>query len=168
MSLRVPQGYLLAGVHCRIKRDAQKQDLTLVLSETPAAAAGVYTQNLVCGAPVVLNRSGTPSSRIRAVVICSGVANACTGQRGLRDAEEMARLAAAACAVEGDQVLVLSTGVIGAFLPMDKIEQGIAAAAVKLGTSEACLLTAARGMLTTETVHKLAGRNVNINGREIK
>ena len=168
MSIRVPKGYLLAGVHCRIKRDPQKLDLTLVMSENLAAAAGVYTQNLVYAAPVELDRKRTPSDRIRAVVICSGVANACTGRRGLRDAEEMARLAAAACGAEPDQVLVLSTGVIGLFLPMDKIEQGIAAAAVKLGTSEACLLSAARGMLTSDTVHKLAGRNVNINGREIK
>ena len=168
MSITVPQGYLLAGVHCRIKRDAQKQDLTLVLSEALASAAGVYTQNLVCAAPVALDRSRTPSDRIRAVVICSGVANACTGQRGLRDAEEMARLAAVACGAQPDQALVLSTGVIGAFLPMDKIEQGISAAAVKLGRSEACLLSAARGMLTTDTVHKLAGRTVNIGGRDIQ
>ena len=69
----------------------------------------------------------------------------------------MARLAAAACGAEADQALVLSTGVIGAFLPMDKIEQGISAAAVKLGDSEASLISAARGMLTTDTVHK-AGR----------
>jgi glutamate N-acetyltransferase/amino-acid N-acetyltransferase len=168
MSVSVPKGYLLAGVHCRIKRDSQKQDLTLVLSDTPASAAGVYTQNLVCAAPVLLDRSRTPSNRIRAVVICSGVANACTGERGLRDAEEMARLAAAACGAQGDQALVLSTGVIGAFLPMDKIEQGISAAAVKLGNNEACLLSAARGMLTTDTVHKLAGRSLSIEGREIQ
>jgi glutamate N-acetyltransferase/amino-acid N-acetyltransferase len=168
MSIRVPKGYLLAGVHCRIKRDPQKQDLTLVLSETPAAAAGVYTQNLVCAAPVVLDRSRTPSANIRVVVICSGVANACTGPRGLRDAEEMARLAAAACGAKGEQALVLSTGVIGAFLPMDRVEQGICAAAVKLGNSEACLLSAAKGMLTTDTVHKLAGRSVTIGGREIQ
>jgi glutamate N-acetyltransferase/amino-acid N-acetyltransferase len=168
MSISVPKGYLLAGVHCRIKRDSQKQDLTLVLSETPAAAAGVYTQNLVCAAPVTLDRSRTPSNRIRTVVICSGVANACTGRRGLHDAEEMARMAAAACGAQSDQALVLSTGVIGAFLPMDKIEQGISAAAVKLGNNEACLLSAARGMLTTDTVHKLAGRSVTIDGREIQ
>ena len=129
-----------------------------MMSETPASAAGVYTQNLVYAAPVALDRSRTPSDRIRAVAICSGVANACTGERGLRDAEEMARLAAAACGAEPDQALVLSTGVIGAFLPMDKIAQGIAAAAVKLGRSEASLVAAARGMLTTDTVHKLAGR----------
>jgi len=168
MAIRVPKGYLLAGVHCRIKRDPQKQDLTLVMSETPASAAGVYTQNLVYAAPVALDRSRTPSDRIRAVVICSGVANACTGERGLRDAEEMARQAAAACGAEADQALVLSTGVIGAFLPMDKIEQGITAAAVKMGTNEPSLISAARGMLTTDTVHKLAGRTVTVAGREIQ
>ena len=102
------------------------------------------------------------------MVICSGVANACTGERGLRDAEEMARLAAAACAAEADQALVLSTGVIGAFLPMDRVAQGIAAAAVKLGRSESSLIAAARGMLTTDTIHKLAGRTVSIAGRDIQ
>ena len=80
----------------------------------------------------------------------------------------MARLAAAVCGAEEEQALVLSTGVIGAFLPMDKIEQGISAAAVKLGDSEACLIAAARGMLTTDTVHKLAGRTVTIGGREMQ
>jgi len=166
MSIQVPQGYLLAGVHCRIKRDPQKQDLALVMSERPATAVGVYTQNLVCGAPVELDRRRTPSQRIRCVAICSGVANACTGQRGLQDAEQMARLAAAACGAKEDEALVLSTGVIGEFLPMDKIEQGICSAAVKLGRNEACLLSAARGMLTTDTVHKIAGRSVAVAGRE--
>lgn len=168
MAVCVPKGFTLAGVHCRIKRDPQKQDLTLVMSETPASAAGVYTQNLVYAAPVALDRSRTPSDRIRTVVICSGVANACTGERGLRDAERMAQLAAAACGAEADQALVLSTGVIGSFLPMDKIEQGISAAAVKLGSNEASLISAARGMLTTDTIHKLAGRTVQIGGRDIQ
>jgi glutamate N-acetyltransferase / amino-acid N-acetyltransferase len=168
MAISVPKGYLLAGVHCRIKRDPHRQDLTLVMSETPACAAGVYTQNLVYAAPVALDRRRTPSDRIRAVVICSGVANACTGERGLRDAEEMARLAAAACAAEPDQALVLSTGVIGSFLPMDRVSQGIAAAAVKLGRSESSLVAAARGMLTTDTIHKLAGRTVTIADRQIQ
>ena len=168
MATSVPKGYLLAGVHSRIKRDPHKQDLTLVMSETPASAAGVYTKNLVFAAPVALDRSRTPSDRIRAVAICSGVANACTGERGLRDAEEMARLAALACGAEPDQALVLSTGVIGAFLPMDKVAQGIAAAAVKLGRSESSLIAAARGMLTTDTIHKLAGRIVTIGGRDIQ
>ena len=79
----------------------------------------------------------------------------------------MARMAAAVCGAEEEQALVLSTGVIGSFLPMDKIEQGISAAAVKLGDSEACLISAARGMLTTDTVYKVAGRSATIAGREI-
>jgi len=72
MSITVPQGYYWPACIVASKRDSQKPDLTLVLSETPASAAGVYTRNLVCAAPVVLDRSRTPSDRIRTVVICSG------------------------------------------------------------------------------------------------
>jgi glutamate N-acetyltransferase/amino-acid N-acetyltransferase len=165
MSICVPQGFSMAGVHCRIKRDPQKQDLTLVVSDRPATGVGVYTSNLVHAAPVALDRSRTPSARIRGVVICSGVANACTGQRGLEDARRMARLAAAACGAEEDQMLVLSTGVIGAFLPMQRIEEGIAAAARQLGSGPSHLDSAARGMLTTDTVTKLASSAVAISGR---
>ncbi len=168
MAINVPKGFVLAGVHCGLKRDPHKQDLTLVVSEIPASAAGVYTQNLVYAAPVAVDRKRTPSERMRSVVICSGVANACTGERGLRDAEEMARLAAKACGAEPDQALVLSTGVIGSFLPMEKINIGISAAATKLGRSESSLIAAARGMLTTDTIHKLAGRTITIGGREIQ
>jgi glutamate N-acetyltransferase / amino-acid N-acetyltransferase len=168
MAIQVPNGFSLAGVHCRIKRDPQKNDLTLVISDRPATGVGVYTQNLVCAAPVELDRARTPSDRIRAVVICSGVANACTGQRGLDDAQEMARLAAAACGAKDDQALVLSTGVIGAFLPMDRIAEGIHSAAGQLGTDDQHLTAAARGMLTTDTVTKMAGHTVKIGGREIQ
>lgn len=80
----------------------------------------------------------------------------------------MARLAAAACGAEEDQALVLSTGVIGKFLPMDRIAEGIAAAAVKLASSEAALISAARGMMTTDTVHKLAGRSLQLSARRIQ
>jgi len=168
MTVCVPKGFLVAGVHCRIKGDPQKLDLTLIMSETDATAAGVYTQNVVHGAPVALDRQRTPSDRIRTVVINSGVANACTGQRGMEDAKAMARLAAQACGAEEEQALVMSTGVIGQFLPMDKIEQGVMSAAVKLGSNEPCLVSAARGMMTTDTVHKLAGRTVEIGGQEIQ
>ncbi len=168
MSIPVPQGFLLSGVHCRIKRDPNKLDLTLVTSDVPATAAGVYTTNLVHGAPVALDRERTPSDRIRTVVINSGVSNACTGERGMRDAREMTRLAAAACGADEDQALVMSTGIIGEFLPMDKIERGIAAAAEKLGRDEPSLIAAARGMMTTDTTHKLAGRTVSIGGKQVR
>ena len=168
MSIPVPKDFLLAGVHCRIKSNPQQPDLTMVMSETPATAAGVYTTNVVCGAPVVLDRQRTPSDRIRTVIINSGIANACTGARGLEDARKMAGLAAAACGAEEDQALVMSTGLIGEFLPMDKIEQGVMAAAVKLGKNQPSLISAARGMMTTDTVHKLAGRTLTLAGHQIQ
>src|SRR5215469_2988426 len=132
MSIAVPQGFRLAGVRAGLKRDPDKLDLALVVSDRPATAAGVYTQNLVFAAPVKLDRARTPAAKIRAVVINSGNANACTGERGDRDAARMAELAAATCGASGDQALVLSTGVIGEFLPMDKIASGIGAAAERL------------------------------------
>jgi glutamate N-acetyltransferase/amino-acid N-acetyltransferase len=168
MSNQVPQGFSLAGVYCGIKRDPSKLDLTLVVCDRPATGVGVYTKNLVYAAPVALDRSRTPSSRIRAIVICSGVANACTGERGLEDARQMAGLAAAQCGAAEDQALVLSTGVIGAFLPMDHVAAGIAAAAKQLGRSQAHLESAARGMLTTDTVLKMACRSATIGGRPIQ
>jgi len=168
MAIRVPKGFRVAGVHSGVKRDQSKQDLTLVVSDRAATAAGVYTQNLVYAAPVALDRSRTPSDSIRVVVANSGNANACTGRRGLDDAREMARLAAAVCGAGPEQALVLSTGIIGSFLPLDKITRGIQAAALSLGTDDHALLTAARGMLTTDTVHKLSGRTVTVGGREIQ
>jgi glutamate N-acetyltransferase/amino-acid N-acetyltransferase len=151
-----------------VKRDPRKQDLTLVVSDRPAAAAGVYTQNLVFAAPVALDRARTPSDRIRVVVINSGNANACTGERGLQDAHTMARLAAESVGAEEDQALVLSTGIIGNYLPLDKIGPGIQAAAEQLSDDDEALISAARGMLTTDTVHKVAGRTATIGGREIQ
>ena len=168
MAIRVPKGFLVAGVHCGLKRDLRKPDLTLVVSESPAVAVGVFTQNLVYAAPVALDRQRTPSDRIRAVVINSGNANACTGQRGLDDACEMARLGAEAVGAEPDQALVLSTGVIGHYMPMDLIAQGIELAAAQLGSDEDALVSAARGMMTTDTVHKLAGRTISLRRREIQ
>jgi len=168
MAICVPKGFRLAGVHCGIKADPQKRDLTLVVSETAAVAAGVYTQNLVHAAPVALDRQRTPSDRIRTVVVNSGNANACTGDRGLDDARLMARLAAAACGAEEDQALVLSTGIIGEYLPMDRISRGIEAAAAQLGSGEEALMSAARGMMTTDTVPKLAGRTLPLGRAEVQ
>jgi len=168
MSTCVPQGYRLAGVYCGVKRNTSKLDLSLVVSDRPAVAAGVYTQNRVFAAPVALDRSRTPAANIRAVVINSGNANACTGDRGLRDAAQMAAAAAKTCGAKETEALVLSTGIIGAFLPMDKILPGIEQAAAGLGTSEDNLVSAARGMLTTDTTHKLSGRELKLGGRTIR
>lgn len=168
MSLAVPQGFRLAGIYSGVKRNTSKLDLSLIVSDRPAVAAGVYTQNLVFAAPVALDRALTPATDIRAVVINSGTANACTGERGMTDAQAMAAAAASTCGAGPRQALVLSTGIIGAFLPMDKILPGIRAAAEVLETSEDALINAARGMLTTDTTHKVAGRTLQLAGRTIQ
>ncbi|MEX2167977.1 MAG: bifunctional glutamate N-acetyltransferase/amino-acid acetyltransferase ArgJ [Pirellulales bacterium] len=168
MSLRFPQGFRGAGLHSGVKRNPQKEDLSLVVSDRPAVGVGVYTRNLVYAAPVALDRSRTPSTSIRAVVINSGVANACTGERGDRDAWEMAHLAAAACSLRDEETLVMSTGVIGSHLPLDKIGPGIQQIVTKLGDDAASLERAARGMMTTDTVPKLRGREVQIDGFPIR
>ena len=163
MSYPIPQGYRLAGIHAGIKQNAEARDMALIVSDRDATAAGVYTQNLVFAAPVALDRSRTPCSEIRAVVVNSGNANACTGQRGDSDAAAMSELAARVCGARAEQALVLSTGVIGQFLPMDKIEAGIQAASQALGDSEDSLVSAAQGMMTTDTRHKLAGRTLSLS-----
>ena len=88
MNNQLPQGYRAAGVHCGIKQDPDKLDLSLIVSDKPAVAVGVYTQNRVCAAPVKLCQQRTPGNQVRGVVINSGVANACTGAQGQQDAEK--------------------------------------------------------------------------------
>src|SRR5437764_13675197 len=122
-------GYRFAGIHCGIRPQPERKDLALVVSDRPAAAAGVFTQNRVVAAPVQLCRRRLPSDRVRGIVICSGNANACTGQRGLEDAGRMAAIAAESIGCEADRFLVCSTGVIGVPLPMAVLEKGIPQAA---------------------------------------
>jgi glutamate N-acetyltransferase/amino-acid N-acetyltransferase len=160
----LPKGWRMAAVHAGIKRNATREDVTLVASDRPATAAGVYTTNLVFAAPVALDRSRTPGTGFRGVVINSGNANACTGRRGLDDATQMAALAAGELGATGEQMLVLSTGIIGEFLPMSTVEKGIRAAAAALADDEKAAVTAARGMMTTDTRPKMAGGSFTADG----
>lgn len=167
-SMALPAGFRAAGVHCGIKRNPDKLDLTLLVSDGPAVAAGVYTTNLVFAAPVGLDRARTPGVNFRVIVVNSGNANACTGPQGDADAKEMARLAAAAVGAKAEQALVMSTGVIGFYLPMDRIAVGIEVAAKKLGATEDHVTAAARGILTTDTMHKVSARTVQIGDRTVR
>jgi glutamate N-acetyltransferase/amino-acid N-acetyltransferase len=115
---------------------------------------------------VQFDRPRTPSDHIRAIIAVSGNANACTGARGLADAQAMAQIAADVCSVSPDDVLVMSTGVIGEFLPMERIAAGARAAATQLGTDEDAFLKAARGITTTDKSHKIAARLVDTSGAE--
>jgi glutamate N-acetyltransferase / amino-acid N-acetyltransferase len=168
MIIKLPQGFSAAGVHAGIKRNPARQDVALVVSNRPCAAAGVYTKNLVFAAPVAFDRKLTPGEGFRAVVMNSGNANACTGERGLKDAIEMARLAAVVCGAGPENALVLSTGIIGEFMPMDKISAGLTACAKQLASDEASLIAAARGMMTTDTVHKISCQTAKIGDRSFQ
>src|ERR1700679_75425 len=88
------RNYRFSGIHCGIRPDPQRLDLAVAVSDLPAAAAGVFTQNRVCAAPVQVCRERLPAGDARGIVICSGNANACTGEQGLADARRMTTLAA--------------------------------------------------------------------------
>ncbi len=163
--IRPPAHFRAGGIHCGIKPEAL--DLAVVWSESDVVAAGVYTQNRVVAAPVRWCRQRTPSDRVRAVVINSGNANACTGERGTADTETMARWTAEAVGAQPEQVLVMSTGIIGEFLPMAALEEGIPRAVAESRSDAAALGQAARAILTTDRVTKTAHREVTLGDRRV-
>jgi glutamate N-acetyltransferase / amino-acid N-acetyltransferase len=162
------RGYRYAGVHSGLRPDPDRLDLALVVSDAPASAAGAFTQNRVCAAPVHVCRERLPTAKARGVVICSGNANACTGQRGLDDARGMTAVAAESLGCRPEQVLVCSTGVIGRHLPMPVLEPGIRAAAGHLEDTPAALERAARAILTTDTRIKVATRSLTLASGEVR
>lgn len=171
MTHSIPLGFRFAGIACGIKKSG-KDDLTMIVAPDGAVAAGVYTQNLVHAAPVAFDKARTPSSDIRVVLVNSGNANACTGERGERDAAEMARLALEACGQPADAsakaALVMSTGIIGVFLPMEKIAAGVNSAAAALGSDENAFAAASRGILTTDKGPKVQSHSLSLDGKTIR
>ena len=148
------KGFKVAGVHCGLKKD-DKLDFALIVSETPCSAAGVFTTNQVKAAPVLVDQERLKhhAHHIRAVAINTGCANACTGQQGIDNALQTARWVAERIGCDENQVLVMSTGVIGTQLPMDKIKRGVDLAVDSLGDDWE---SAARAIMTTDTRPKLA------------
>ena len=146
-------GFLATGVRAGIKR--RGPDLMLVVSENgPVPAAGAFTTNRVKGAPLVVTRNHLKKGRLGAVVANSGISNAYTGRRGLRDAYRMAQLTAKLLKLRTRDVGVASTGLIGSYLPMNKIEAGIRIAVNRLSRSREASINAARAIMTTDTVPK--------------
>ena len=157
------EGFSFAGGHCGIKeRDA---DLALLVSDRPAAAAGVFTRSTVVGAPVVLSKRHLRSGRARAVVVNSGISNVAMGAQGDRDAAEMAALTAEQLGCAPRDVVVASTGVIGEPLPMSRLRRGIPALHAALAPT--ALGDAARAIMTTDTVAKLRHTRVEIAGKPV-
>jgi glutamate N-acetyltransferase / amino-acid N-acetyltransferase len=152
MSVTAARGFVASGVHCGIRR--ARPDLALVRTLVPAAGAAVFTTNRMQAAPVVVSREHLRSAQPQAVVVNSGVANAATGEQGELDARETAAVAARSLELEPEQVLVLSTGVIGAPLPREKVCTGVVAAVKALSVDGAD--RAAEAILTTDTRPKQA------------
>lgn len=155
MGITVAKGFKASGVACGLKKTGAL-DLAMLASDEDCAAAGVFTTNRVKAAPVLYDKEILSQNRsaIRAVIINSGCANACTGDVGLNDTRETARAAAGALGCRSEQVLVLSTGVIGVRLNMDKIHAGIANASKYLSSEGGN--DASKAIMTTDTRQKLS------------
>jgi glutamate N-acetyltransferase/amino-acid N-acetyltransferase len=153
MSVTAARGFVASGVHCGIRKK-DRLDLSLVRSLVPATGAGMFTANRVLAAPVIVSKQHLDLAQPQAVVTNSGVANAATGERGLLDALATAAETARLLDLATEEVLVLSTGVIGAPLPLSNVVAGVRSAAAEL--SEQGGTTAATAIMTTDTHAKEA------------
>ncbi|GJQ21624.1 MAG: arginine biosynthesis bifunctional protein ArgJ [Bacteroidia bacterium] len=145
------RGFTAGGIYCGIRK--AKKDLAIIRSDKPAAVAAVFTQNRTQAAPVLVDKIQLQRSSVcSAIVVNSGNANACTGERGLNDAWDMVKATARALALPEDQVMVSSTGVIGQYLPMEKVLTGIVELVPRLSGSGG--QDAAEAIMTTDTYRK--------------
>ena len=162
-----PKGFLASGLNAGIKNQTKK-DMAMVFSSTPCAAAGVFTSNLVKAAPVKWDKEiVTTSPYVQAVVVNSGIANACTGAEGLGYCADTAAEAAAALNIPKTAVLVASTGVIGKQLPIDKIKSGVTALSKVLGSSREDAKLAAEAIMTTDTKSKAVACTLELGGKQV-
>jgi glutamate N-acetyltransferase/amino-acid N-acetyltransferase len=153
MSVTAPKGFVASGVHCGIRKN-ERRDLALVRSLEPATGAGMFTINRVQAAPVVVCKEHLAGAQPQAVVVNSGNANAATGAAGIAHSRATAATAAQVLGVATEQVLVLSTGVIGEPLPVAKVLTGVARSALQLSRSGGG--AAAEAIMTTDTYAKEA------------
>lgn len=160
-----PKGFKAAGVKAGIKKSGNL-DVALIYTEKEAAIAGTFTQNAVAAAPVWVSRAVLKTGSAHAIVANAGCANACTGERGMKDAKVMAALVAAELGCRDDDVIVGSTGVIGVNLPMDKMEAGIKQAAKELSTNGS--VNAGNAIITTDTYSKACSVEVEIGGKKVR
>lgn len=166
MSVVFPVGFKVGAGRGGIK--AQGDDVMVLAAETDCAAAAIFTTNKLCAAPVKYSRRVRDSGVARAVVANSGNANAATGQAGLSDAAEMARIAGQLVGCEAEKVFVGSTGVIGTPLPMDKVRAGTEAAWSNVAADEKAAAAASRAILTLDTHPKAAQREISVGGKAVR
>jgi glutamate N-acetyltransferase/amino-acid N-acetyltransferase len=165
--MQLPFGFRYSGACANIKKSGLP-DLALVITDQPATAAGVYTQNIVRAASIDWNRAITPTENFRGLVINAGNANACTGAQGVQDNQQMAAELAGHLSTAENQICVLSTGVIGHTLPMPKVVAGIESAFQSAGSSPAHFDAASSAILTTDQSAKVAHSTIQIGDSEIR
>ena len=158
------KGFTANGVHCGIRKNRTKKDLSLIFSEVKASAAAVYTTNLVKGAPLVVTKSHLSDGYAQAVICNSGNANTCNAN-GIEIAEEMSDLISSELKISSSDIVVASTGVIGQPLDITPIKNGIPSLVAGLGANGDA---AAEGIMTTDTVSKEVAVSFEINGVECK
>ena len=175
-SILAPRGFRAAGVFCDIKRlgtgkgsdKGKKRDLALIVSEAPATAAGMFTTNQACAAPVKVCVQRVKKGRAQAIVVNSGNANACTGKEGLQDAIEMARFTERALNLPQGSALVGSTGRIGVTLPMDNVRAVIIEAAALLGSTAGHAAQASEAIMTSDTRSKQVAVEFKLGGKVVR
>lgn len=164
----VPKGFLASATEANIKYK-NRTDMAMIFSKVPAISAGVYTTNLVKAAPVLWDRKITDSETVvNAIVINSGIANACTKDEGMEYCKQSAKKAASELGVEENSILLASTGVIGMQLPIDKICAGIESLSDSLEQSEKAANEVAKAIMTTDTVSKEVAIEFEISGKTVK
>ncbi|MEE8328356.1 MAG: bifunctional glutamate N-acetyltransferase/amino-acid acetyltransferase ArgJ [Thermodesulfovibrionia bacterium] len=155
-------GFKFSGISAGIKK-TKKKDLALIVSESMAVAAGVFTSNKIKAAPVHLDIERIRSRKGLAIIINSGNANACTGLQGLKDAKKMAFVTARELGIHPELVYVASTGIIGRPLPMKKFKKAVPRAVKKLSAKS--INDAATAMMTTDTFSKIFSKKIKISGK---
>ena len=159
------QGFVAGGIHCGVRKNKSKPDLAMIYSEKPCAAAAVYTQNLVKGAPILVTQKNIADGAAKAVICNSGNANTCNAD-GEEKAQTMCDLAAQALGIEPQDVVVASTGVIGQVLPIEPIAAGIPELVKALSADGSH--AAATAIMTTDTIAKEAAAEAEIVGKTVK
>ena len=175
-SITSPKGFQAAARFCNLKKigtgkgsnKGEKKDLALIFSETPAKAAGMFTTNQICAAPVKICIKHLKDNSAQAVVINSGNANACTGPKGMKDALEMTTVAAKELGLKGSNVLVASTGRIGVNLPMNPIRKGIKAVANDLKSTQHAATQTAEAIMTSDTKPKQISVEFMLGGKVVR
>ena len=162
-----PKGFLAADTAAGIKYQG-RTDMAMVYSKADCTVAGTFTTNVVKAAPVIWDRDVVvKGGSARAIIVNSGIANACTGKEGMDICETTAKAAAEALFIRPEQVCIGSTGVIGMQIPKDRIVEGVKVLSTKLESGEEASLRAAKAIMTTDTVHKMIAVEIELSGKTV-